>query len=190
MTRIKMHISKVKLPFYPPCEVKCRLQNWVSTLPPLKEGRSTLKKCGLECSGVSSHGVALRHLGSPGCLWSTRQSSSSCVLDVCFERKRAVGVIVYKFFMMFWFLWCSMFRWHWKVLFMCVLIFFFFFWLWGCCCLWPTLEALRQWGMYSERKRIVGVIILSLMKWLVCTWCDFLLTMGPSNVCLFTKMSP
>ena len=27
-----MHISKAKLPFYPPCEVKCRLQNWVSTL--------------------------------------------------------------------------------------------------------------------------------------------------------------
>ena len=32
MTRIKMHISKVKLPFYPPCEVKCALQNRVSTL--------------------------------------------------------------------------------------------------------------------------------------------------------------
>ena len=31
MTRIKMHISKVKLPFYPPCEVKCKLQNKVST---------------------------------------------------------------------------------------------------------------------------------------------------------------
>ena len=31
MTRIKMHISKVKLPFYPPCEVKCGLQNRVST---------------------------------------------------------------------------------------------------------------------------------------------------------------
>ena len=26
MIKIKMHISKVKLPFYPPCEVKCRLQ--------------------------------------------------------------------------------------------------------------------------------------------------------------------
>ena len=32
MTRMKMHISKVKLPFYPPCEVKCGLQNRVSTL--------------------------------------------------------------------------------------------------------------------------------------------------------------
>ena len=32
MTRIKMHISKVKLPFYPLCEVKCRLQNRVSTI--------------------------------------------------------------------------------------------------------------------------------------------------------------
>ena len=31
MTRIKIHISNVKLPFYPPCEVKCGLQNRVST---------------------------------------------------------------------------------------------------------------------------------------------------------------
>ena len=31
MAKIKMHIPKVKLPFYPPCEVKCRLQNGVST---------------------------------------------------------------------------------------------------------------------------------------------------------------
>ena len=31
MTRIKIHISKVKLPFYPPCEVKYGLQNGVST---------------------------------------------------------------------------------------------------------------------------------------------------------------
>ena len=30
MTKIKMHISKAKLPFYPSCEVKCRLQNGVS----------------------------------------------------------------------------------------------------------------------------------------------------------------
>ena len=27
MVRIKMHISKIKLPFYSPCGVKCRLQN-------------------------------------------------------------------------------------------------------------------------------------------------------------------
>ena len=32
MTRIKIHISNVKLPFYPLCEVKCRLQNRVSTI--------------------------------------------------------------------------------------------------------------------------------------------------------------
>ena len=32
MARIKMHIPKAKLPFYPPCEVKCRLQNGVLTL--------------------------------------------------------------------------------------------------------------------------------------------------------------
>ena len=31
MTRIKMHISNVKLPFYPSCEVKYGLQNRVST---------------------------------------------------------------------------------------------------------------------------------------------------------------
>ena len=31
MTRIKIHIFNVKLPFYPPCEVKCGLQNRVST---------------------------------------------------------------------------------------------------------------------------------------------------------------
>ena len=31
MATIKMLISKVKLPFYPQCEVKCGLQNRVST---------------------------------------------------------------------------------------------------------------------------------------------------------------
>ena len=31
MTRIKMHIFSVKLPFYPLCVVKCGLQNRVST---------------------------------------------------------------------------------------------------------------------------------------------------------------
>ena len=31
MARIKMHIFKVKLPFYPLCEVKCGLQNRVLT---------------------------------------------------------------------------------------------------------------------------------------------------------------
>ena len=32
MTRINIHISKAKLLFYPPCEVKYGLQNEVSTL--------------------------------------------------------------------------------------------------------------------------------------------------------------
>ena len=32
MTRIKIHISNVKLPFYPPYEVKCELQNRVSII--------------------------------------------------------------------------------------------------------------------------------------------------------------
>ena len=31
MTKINMHIFSVKLPFYPLCEVKCGLQNGVST---------------------------------------------------------------------------------------------------------------------------------------------------------------
>ena len=31
MARIKMHISKAKLPFYPSCEIKYKLQNGVST---------------------------------------------------------------------------------------------------------------------------------------------------------------
>ena len=34
MARIKMHIPKAKLPFYSPCEIKCRLQNGVSTIWP------------------------------------------------------------------------------------------------------------------------------------------------------------
>ena len=96
-----------------------------------------------------------------------------------------------------WFLWCSMFRWHWKVLFMCVLIFFFFFLAMGLLApVWARqtvygwcAEALRQWGyVCSKRKRVVVVIVLSLMKWLFCAWCDFSLTVGPSNVCLFSKM--
>ena len=32
MIRIKMYISKAKLPFYPSCEIKCGLQNRVSTI--------------------------------------------------------------------------------------------------------------------------------------------------------------
>ena len=41
MTRIKIHIFNMKLPFYPRCEVKCGLQNRVSTLPV----RDFLKLC-------------------------------------------------------------------------------------------------------------------------------------------------
>ena len=49
MTRIKIHISNVKLPFYPSCEVKCGLQNRVSTpapqgAPVLIEGIKSLSK--------------------------------------------------------------------------------------------------------------------------------------------------
>ena len=38
-TRIKMHIFKAKLPFYPPCEVKCRLQNEVSIVVRYKSNK-------------------------------------------------------------------------------------------------------------------------------------------------------
>ena len=41
MARIKMHIPKAKLPFYPPYEVKCRLQNGVSTMKNGQEGDKT-----------------------------------------------------------------------------------------------------------------------------------------------------
>ena len=51
MTRVKMHIYNVKLPFYSPCEVKYRLQNRVSTSsgpaplpPPPPSGDPTSKE--------------------------------------------------------------------------------------------------------------------------------------------------
>ena len=45
MTRIKIHISNVKLPFYPPCEVKYRLQNGVSTISNLLFADDSLLFC-------------------------------------------------------------------------------------------------------------------------------------------------
>ena len=45
MTRIKIHISNVKLPFYPPCEVKCGLQNRVSTHIGIKVAAGLKVKC-------------------------------------------------------------------------------------------------------------------------------------------------
>ena len=58
MTRIKIHISNVKLPFYPPCEVKYRLQNGVSTMslsfmlgcisPSSPPSSQCMKKCTLD----------------------------------------------------------------------------------------------------------------------------------------------
>ena len=49
MTRIRMHISKVKLPFYPPGEVKYRLQNEVSTFMFSKFVHPT---CLIKCLGA------------------------------------------------------------------------------------------------------------------------------------------
>ena len=43
MARIKMYIFNVKLPFYPPCEVKCELQNRVSTPPSLFRQKGVIK---------------------------------------------------------------------------------------------------------------------------------------------------
>ena len=48
MARIKMHISKAKLPFYPPCEVKYRLQNGVSTKTQAKDQRKQLHMTEIE----------------------------------------------------------------------------------------------------------------------------------------------
>ena len=44
MARIKMHIPKAKLPFYPPYEVKYRLQNGVSTELRIQEPKFDLEK--------------------------------------------------------------------------------------------------------------------------------------------------
>ena len=48
MAKIKMHISKVKLLFNPPCKIKCRLQNEVSiecpSLTNLKKQMSMYEK--------------------------------------------------------------------------------------------------------------------------------------------------
>ena len=44
MARIKMHIPKAKLPFYPPYEVKYRLQNGVSTVVEQIKGEYKVKE--------------------------------------------------------------------------------------------------------------------------------------------------
>ena len=65
MTRIKMHIFKVKLSFYLPCEVKCGLQKRVSTnvyLPPVSQvpyrvrGKSSARR------PISSERMLLSHV--------------------------------------------------------------------------------------------------------------------------------
>ena len=67
MTKIKIHIFNVKLPFYPPCEVKYRLQNGVSTsiqLLPLKPKETQAGV--LVFGGESKKGVR----GFGACMWS------------------------------------------------------------------------------------------------------------------------
>ena len=56
MTRIKIHISKMKLPFYPSCEVKCGLQNRVSTKSCFKHMISKWSVCGVP----NNEGVILK----------------------------------------------------------------------------------------------------------------------------------
>ena len=52
MARIKMHIPKAKLPFYPPYEVKYRLQNGVSTQASKRSPtRSISERLGLKKTG-------------------------------------------------------------------------------------------------------------------------------------------
>ena len=121
------------------------------------------------------------------CLWPTHWSSSSCVLDVCSERKRVVGVSVYKFLIM-----CLIFMMFnvsmaLKGTFHVCFDFFFFPGrgvarprLGSSDYLWLTRWSSSSMGyVCSKRKRAVGVIVLSLMKWLFCAWCDFPLTVVP-----------
>ena len=95
MTRIKMHMPKVKLPFYLPCKVKYKLQNGVSTYitvesngssfgredspldPPesVWDGRNlpqTTKQSGRTADNSGLVGLA-RWVGSAGCLDSPRE---------------------------------------------------------------------------------------------------------------------
>ena len=65
MIRIKIHISNVKLPFYPPCEVKCRLQNRVSTeCPSLTEleNQISMYERDLTLQLVFNHGECMMHV--------------------------------------------------------------------------------------------------------------------------------
>ena len=69
MTKIKMHISKVKLLFYPSCEVKCGLQNRVSTM-----GR-TLEWVWVEAGGRLSKTILLM-VGRPLSKGTTSEKAS------------------------------------------------------------------------------------------------------------------
>ena len=78
MTRIKVHISNVKLPFYPPCEVKCRLQNRVSTCLNPKDAEYVLREihdgvCGNHCGPRS----LVRQVVRAGYFWLTMQKDAA-----------------------------------------------------------------------------------------------------------------
>ena len=65
MARIKMHSPNAKLPFYPPCEVKCRLQNGVSTKCPLLaklEKRMSMYERDLTLQSVFNRGKCMMHV--------------------------------------------------------------------------------------------------------------------------------
>ena len=65
MARIKMHIHKARLPFNPPCEVKCRLQNGVSTeCPSLAklEKRMSMYERHITLQPVFNRGECLMHV--------------------------------------------------------------------------------------------------------------------------------
>ena len=65
MARINMHIPKAKLPFYPPCEVKCRLQNGVSiecpSLAKLEKNVNVWKRH-LTLQSVFNRGECMMHV--------------------------------------------------------------------------------------------------------------------------------
>ena len=73
MARIKKHIPKAKLPFYSPCEVKCRLQNGMSTTP---HAHTDPKKL-VRSSHWSTHAELSHSILSLMVVWSPSSTHSS-----------------------------------------------------------------------------------------------------------------
>ena len=68
MTKIKIHIFNVKLPFYPPCEVKYRLQNGVSTVSRSSvEAFKSIQEIKQKCKFIKARQVVDTCLTPPIC---------------------------------------------------------------------------------------------------------------------------